>query len=145
MIAAEVAWNKAREIPGRDPEHDRQDKHGMPMWRERFNPLQIGGWAVNKLGDPEAFQVSGPPAMGDQPLSSVDASLYEAQHVKGALPIVATFSQQLTFSSAERLVFLGRQSTPNLPCIRLELHLGLGSDLDPVFCGRDVPDDGTLL
>ena len=76
MIAADVAWNKAREILGHDPEHDRQDKHGMPMWRERFNRPQIAGWAVNAHGDAEAFRVSGPPAMRDQPLSSVVASYY---------------------------------------------------------------------
>ena len=76
MTAEEVAWNNARVVSDRDPEHDRQDKDGMPMWRERFNRPQAGGWAVNEHGDAEAFRVSGPPAMGDRPLSSVDASYY---------------------------------------------------------------------
>ena len=76
MTAEEVAWRNARVIADGDPEHDRQDKDGMPMWRERFNRPQAGGWAVNEHGDAEAFQVSGPPAMGDQPLSSVDTSYY---------------------------------------------------------------------
>ena len=83
MTTADVAWNKAREIPGHDPEHDRQDKHGMPMWRERFNRLQIAGWAVNEHGDAEAFRASGPPAMGHQPLSSVDTSYYLPSEIGG--------------------------------------------------------------
>ncbi len=76
MTAADVAWNEARKIPGHDPEHDRQDKHGMPMWWERFNRPLIAGWTVNKHGDAEAFRMSGPPAMPDQPSSSVDTSYY---------------------------------------------------------------------
>ena len=59
ITAQEVAWNKATEIPGHDPEHTRQDKHGMPMWRERFNCPQMAGWAVNPHGEPEAFRLSG--------------------------------------------------------------------------------------
>ena len=65
--AAEVAWNKARKIPGQDPEHTRQDKHGLPMWRERFNLRQMAGWAVNERDEPEAFRLSG---------QSVDTSFY---------------------------------------------------------------------
>ena len=76
MTAEDVAWEKARRIPDRDPEHDRQDKDGMPMWRELFNRPQPGGWAINKYGDAEAFRVSGLPAMGDRPLSSADTSYY---------------------------------------------------------------------
>ena len=76
MTAEEVAWKNARVIADCDPEHDRQDKDGMPMCREGFNRPQFGGWAVNEHGDAEAFRVSGPPAMGDQPLSSVDTSYY---------------------------------------------------------------------
>ena len=76
MTTAEVAWASSREVAGRDPEHDRQDKDGMPMWRERFNCQQLRGWAVNKHGDAEAFRLSGIPAMGDRPLSSVDVSYY---------------------------------------------------------------------
>ena len=109
---------------------------------------RCGAAVVRETAPPTTLRAGGmtPPARAPACIDLLPrASLYEAQHVKGALPIVATFSQQLTFPSAERLVFLGRQSTPNQPCIRLELHLGLGSNLDPVFCGRDVPDDGTLL
>ena len=76
MTAEEVAWKNARAIADRDPEHDRQDKDGKPMWRERLHRPQAGGWAVNGHGDAEAFRVSGPPAMEDQPLSSVDISYY---------------------------------------------------------------------
>ena len=76
MTAEAIAWKNARDIADRDPELDRQDKDGMPMWRERFNCPLPGGWAVNEHGDAEAFRVSGPPAMGDQPLSSVDSRYY---------------------------------------------------------------------
>ena len=77
MIAEEVAWNNARDVAGCDPELDRQDKNDMPMRRELFNRPQLSGWAVNKHGEAEAFQVRCPPAMGDQPLlSSADASYY---------------------------------------------------------------------
>ena len=76
MTAEEVAWQSARLIADRDPEHDRQDRDGMPMWRELLNRPQVGGWAVNEHGDAEAFRVSGLPAMGDQPLSSVDTFYY---------------------------------------------------------------------
>ena len=76
MTAEDVAWKKARRMPDRDPERDRQDKDGMPIWRELFNRRQPGGWAINPHGDAEAFRVSGLPAMGDRPLSSVDTSYY---------------------------------------------------------------------
>ena len=76
MTAEDVAWERARHMPDHDPEHDRQDKDGMPLWRELFNRRQPGGWAVNKSGDAEAFRVSGLPAMGDRPLSSVESSYY---------------------------------------------------------------------
>ena len=76
MTAAEVAWNSAQVIPGGDPAFDRQDKCGMPMWREGFNLQQPGGWAVNEHGDAEAFRLSGRPVMGDQPLSSVVIRYY---------------------------------------------------------------------
>ena len=77
MTAEEIAWNNARVVPDRDPELDRQAKDGMPMWRERFNRRQFGGWAVNKHGEAEAFLVSCPPAMDDQPLlSSMDAFFF---------------------------------------------------------------------
>ena len=82
MIAADVAWNKAREIPGHDPEHDRQDKDGIPMWRERFNRRQLAGWVVNDHGEAEAFRMSGPPAMPDQPSSSVDTSYYTPSEIE---------------------------------------------------------------
>ena len=55
MPAEEVAWQNARVIADRDPEHDRQDRDGMPMWRELLNRPQVGGWAVNEHGDAEAF------------------------------------------------------------------------------------------
>ena len=76
MTAEEAAWQNAQVIADGDPEHDRQDKDGMPMWWERFNRPQAGGWAVNEHGEAEAFRVSGPPATGDQRLSSVDTSHY---------------------------------------------------------------------
>ena len=76
MTAEKVAWNNARVIADRDPEHDRQDQDGMPMWRELFNHPQAGGWAVNEYGEAEAYRMSGLPAMGDQPVSSVDTSYY---------------------------------------------------------------------
>ena len=76
MTMEEVAWQNARVIAYHDPERDRQDRDGMPMWRELLNRPQIGGWAVNEHGDAEAFRVSGPPAMGDQPLSSVGTFYY---------------------------------------------------------------------
>ena len=76
MTAEDVAWNNARDVARGDPEHDRQDKDGMPMWRERFNRRQLAGWAVNKHGDAEAFRLSGVGAMGDQPLSSVGATYH---------------------------------------------------------------------
>ena len=59
ITAAEVAWNKAPRIPGQDPEHTRQDKHGMPMWRERFNLRQMAGWVINEHGEPVAFRLPG--------------------------------------------------------------------------------------
>ena len=59
ITAAEFAWNKAPKIPGQDPEHTRQDKHGMPMWRERFNLRQMAGWAINEHDEPEACRLSG--------------------------------------------------------------------------------------
>jgi len=76
MTAEEAAWANAQVVPNRDPEHDRQDKNGMPMWRERFNCPQAGGWAVNEHGDAEAFLLSGLPVMGDKPLSSAVTSYY---------------------------------------------------------------------
>ena len=76
MTAEEVAWKNARVVAGFDPEHDRQDKDGMPMWRERFNCRQEGGWAVNQHGEAEPFHMSCPPAMGDKPLSSAGATYY---------------------------------------------------------------------
>lgn len=76
MTPEEVAWNNARVVSGCDPDNDRQDKCGMPMWRERFNRRQDGGWAVNKHGEAEAFQMSCPPVMGDQPLLSPTDALY---------------------------------------------------------------------
>ena len=76
MTAEEVAWKNARVIADCDPQHDRQDENGMPMWRELFDRPQMGGWAVNEHGEAEAYRVSGLPAMGDKPLSSVDTSYY---------------------------------------------------------------------
>ena len=83
MTAEQVAWNNARRMPDRDPAHDRQDKDDMPMWRELFNHPQPGGWTINKYGDAEAFRLSGLPAMGDRPLSSVDASYYLPSEIGG--------------------------------------------------------------
>ena len=85
MTAEEVAWNNARVVADGDPEHDRQDKDGMPMWREKFNRRQLGGWAVNKHGDAEAFRLSGPAAMGDQPLSSVGATYYLPSEIESGV------------------------------------------------------------
>lgn len=76
MAPEEIAWKNARVIADRDPEHDRQDKDGVPICRQLFNHPQVCGWAVNEHGDAEAFGMSGLPAMGDQPLSSVDTSYY---------------------------------------------------------------------
>ena len=76
MTPEEVAWNNAQVVANCDPADDRQDRDGMPMWRERFNLRQIGGWAVNEHGDAEAFRLSGLPAIGDHPMSSVDATYY---------------------------------------------------------------------
>ena len=76
MTVEEVAWKSAQVIADRDPEHDRQDRDGMPMCRELFNFPQVGGWAVNENGDAEAYRMSGVPAMGEEPLSSVDTSYY---------------------------------------------------------------------
>ena len=76
MTVEKVAWKNAQVVAGCDPEHDRQDKDGMPMWRERFNRRQEGGWAVNKHGEAEAFHLSCPPVMGDQPLSSAGGTYY---------------------------------------------------------------------
>lgn len=76
MTPADAAWTKARRIADRDPERDRQDKYGMPMCRELLDCPGVGGWAVNRHGDAEAFRMSGPPATGDQPLSSVKTTYY---------------------------------------------------------------------
>ena len=76
MTPEEVAWKNAPVIYDGDAECDRQDKDGMPMWRELFNCPQPGGWAVNEHGDAEALRMSGFPAMGNQTLSSVETSYY---------------------------------------------------------------------
>jgi hypothetical protein len=76
VTAEEVAWKNARVIADRDPGQDRQDRDGMPMCRELFNSPELGGWALNEDGDAEAFRMSGLPAMGEEPLSSVDTSYY---------------------------------------------------------------------
>ena len=83
MTPEEIAWKNAPVIPDRDPEHDRQDKDGMAMWRERFNRRQVSGWAVNERGEAEAYRLSGFPAMGDQRLSSVNASYYLPSEIRG--------------------------------------------------------------
>ena len=76
MTAKELAWKNADVNSGRDPEYDRRDSSGMPMCQEMFKIRRAGGWDINDHGDAEAFLPSGRPAMGDQPLSSVDASWY---------------------------------------------------------------------
>ena len=74
MTREEIAWNKARVVDNRDPEHYRQDKDDMLMCRDGFNRQEPGGWTVDEKGKAVAYLPHGKPAMGDQPLSSVDVS-----------------------------------------------------------------------
>ena len=68
--AAAKAWDQASHGDRYDPDDTRIDKYDMPMCREMFNVHGHGGWGIDSRGNAVAFQVSGYPVMGDQPLSS---------------------------------------------------------------------------
>ena len=69
--AEKVAWEQASCIAGSKPDEIRKDKEGTWMCRDMCNVAGIGGWAVEIRGNAIAYEMSGPPAMGDALLSSV--------------------------------------------------------------------------
>lgn len=78
----EKAWSRASCVTGEDPGDIRQDKDGLWMCRDLCNVPGFGGWAVDSHGNAVAYRMSGYPAMGDTPLSSVKVTWYLPEQVR---------------------------------------------------------------